>query len=84
MEWKTFDQLLPNISGCQIVVRHKTEKDIIFIAEIKHPHSVQPEKYNKNYFKILFQNDWVDVCSDVDNIFEWLDPYEDKKEKDKK
>jgi len=79
MQFKNFDQLTLSLVGSQIIVRHKTEKDVVYISQVKHHHSAHFEKYNKNFFKILIKNEWVDLCSDVTDVFVWLDPWEDQK-----
>ena len=80
MEWKTFDEIPTGKDGEIIVVlRHKTQKDLVFVSQINHPFISSPEKYQENFYVILVADQWYTLTDNIKDFFEWLDPYFDKK-----
>jgi hypothetical protein len=79
MRWKNFNEEMPPV--CKQVLFRLNNKKEFFIGEIKRPYDVNPIKYNENFYQIkkiypLF-SEWVDLCNDFKNNYEWLNPDEE-------
>lgn len=85
MKWKSFKNEIPQ-AEMPILIREIDDKYNLkhtIFSRVKRPYDVNPDKYNINYYQIEVayhsSQEWVDLDESFAKIFEWLDPFEDKK-----
>lgn len=72
IEWKNFNEEMPEVLK-EFILKNKNSDSLdIQRSSIKRPYDVFPEKYNQNYYEIILDNKWVHLCDDVKENFEWV------------
>lgn len=83
MKWKNFNEEEMPFPRFVVVRSFDLQSKMQpFTASIRRPYDDSPEKYNPNYYEIKtpYSLNWFELDDSFKEKFEWLDPFEDKKD----